>query len=290
MGLSIAELTAATTINDDDVFEIEQSGVSKKLTALQMENLLPPAGILYLDLTTLPQEGDVVSYNGADWVPGATPRWRVVHGDAYTISPGAGFGKTITFVGGGPTGGIKLKGGDYFSVGSPVRTVIDGDTYYGICTAVTDTLLTIEGPTLLTDTAITSLSVGSKDMVKHVDMRFAGTTYNSSTTLVLTKGCQHRWNGATGHLVVYSCSHMNTSGSVVVQLQMNGGSNVSGVGVFPNVGTATTHGAFTDSGSGASALLRANVAISDGQLITAKTTTITGLADYLVICMTFVVP
>jgi hypothetical protein len=290
VGLTIAELTAVTTVNNDDVFEIEQSGVSKKITALNLSTLLPPAGVPIVDLTTLQQEGDVVAYNGTDWVPGAMPRWRVVHHDAYTITPLGGSGKTITFVGGGPTGGINLTAGDYFSVGLPVRVVQSGNTHYGVCTAVSDTLLTMDIPTLLTNTTITSVSVGSKDMVKHVQMRFVGPTYNSSTTLVLTKGCQHLWKGPTGHLVVYSCSHMNTSGSINVDLQMNGGPNVSGIGVHPNVGTSTTHGAFTDSGPGATALLRANVAISDGQKITAKTTVITGLADYLVICMTFVVP
>lgn len=292
MGLSISELTAATVLNDADVFEIEQSGVSKQSTALQVETYVPPDGLFTLDESTLKQDGDVITYNDSDiWVPGATPRWRVVPVEAYTEAAVTS-SSTITFAGGGPTGGINLKAGDYFAVGSPVRVVISGNTYYSICAAVTDTLLTIAGPSLVTATAITSLSVGTPSMLKHVQMRFDGTTYNSSTTLVLTKGCQHRWKGATGHLVHYSAAHMNTSFTTEVNLQMNGGSNVSSSSILPyNGASASVYGLFFDSTiSSATRPLRANSIISDGQLITVKTPVLGGLADYLVICMTFVVP
>ena len=286
MAVAISGLVAATTLGDTDIFEIEQSGVSKQITKLQMQTSLFGAPVS-LDLTTLQQEGDVASYNGADWVPGATSRWRVVHQDAYTEAAVAS-SSTITFAGGGPTGGINLGADDYFSVGSPVRVVISGTTYYGICRAVTSTLLTISGAILPTATAITSVSVGSKDMVKRVSMSFAGTTYNGSTTLVLTKGCIHRWHGATGYLCAYSVAHMNTSSTTEVTLQMNGGSNVVATGIIPGAGTSTTYGAFTESAAGT--LIAANLAIAHNQTITAKTPTAGGTADYLVVNMTFVVP
>lgn len=287
MAVPISGLPAATVLNDDDVFEIEQSGVSKKVTKLQMETLLFGTAVT-LDETTLPQSGDVISYNGTDWVPGATPRWRVVPVEAYTEAAVAS-SSTITFAGGGPTSGINLKGGDYFSVGSPVRVVISGTSYYGICTAVTDTLLTISGAILPTATAIESLSVGSVDMVKRVSMIFAGTGYNASTTLVLTKGCQHRWHGASGVLCAYAVAHMNTSSTTQVTLQMNGGSDVVATGVIPAAGASSTvYGAFTESASGT--LIAANLAIAHNQTITAKTPVAGGSADYLIIDMTFVVP
>ena len=287
MGVAISGLPAATVLNDADVFEVEQSGVSKQITALQMQTLLFGTSIL-MDVTTLTQNGDLVSYNGTDWVPGAAPRWRVVHPNAYTFTA-VSSSSTITFAGGGPTGGINLKGGDYFSVGSPVRVVISATAHYGICTAVTDTLLTISGAILPTATAIDSLSVGSPDMVKHISMSFVAATYNASTTLVLTKGCQHRWHGATGYLVSYAVAHMNTSATTQVTLQMNGGSDVVATGVIPAAGaSATVYGAFTKSAAGT--LIAANLAIAHNQTITAKTPVAGGSADYLVVNMTFVVP
>ena len=329
MGLSITALAAASSIAEDDVFEIEQPGVSKKLTKTQLAALLKPTptlfaglpaassvgdtdlfvteqagvikkltrvqliaqlnlGFITVDQTILKQNGDVVYHDGSNYVTGPTPRWRVVHQNAYTEAAGAHTSSTITFAGGGPTGNIYLKGGDYFSVGSPVRTVIAGLSYYGICTAVTDTLLTIAGAALPTATAITSLSVGTSDMIKHVSMRFAGTSYNASTTLVLMRNCQYYWRGATGYLVEYACSHMNTSAGTIVQLQVSGGAVVSSVGVTPGAGTATTYGAWVS--SRANPLTYTAGEVTDNSTIYATTPTIVGLADYLIICMTFVVP
>ena len=81
---------------------------------------------------------------------------------------------------------------------------------------------------------------------------------------------------------------MNTSSTTVVNLKMNAGTNVSTAGVIPAAGTATTHGAFTDSALGD--IIAANAAIADKQTITAVVTTAGGTANYLVICMTFIVP
>lgn len=286
MGVSISGLVAGSVLNETDVFEIEQAGVSKKITKAQFRKLMfsDPA---FAVPVALPQNGDAVSYNGTDFVTGAVPRWRVINIAAYTEGAVA-TSSQITFAGGVPASGIRLNGGDYFSVGSPVRVVIGATTYYGICTAVTDILLTISGAILPTSTAIVSLSVGTSDMVKHVQMRFPAVTYNASASDVLPRGCIHRWHGVTGYLVAYSCSHMNTSGTTVVNLQMNGGSNVSSTGVIPAAGTSTTHGVFVDSALGTLGV--ADTTIAHNQTITAKTPTVGGTADFLVVCMTFVVP
>jgi hypothetical protein len=53
-------------------------------------------------------------------------------------------------------------------------------------------------------------------------------------------------------------------------------------------GTATTHGPFVDNALGD--LIRPNCIIVDKQTITVKTPIITGLADYLIVSMTFIVP
>ena len=162
-----------------------------------------------------------------------------------------------------------------------------GVFYYGIVDAVIDNGISIAGA-LIPIAPILSLAVGTFSMVKTVDMIFPDATYNASTTLVLAKGCQHLWRGKPGYLASYSVSHMNTATLVNVQLQMNGGSNVSLTGVNPAAGTATTRGAFVTSVLGT--LIAANVKIEDKQLITVKTPVITGTADYLIVSMVFVVP
>lgn len=286
MGVAISGLTAGTVINEADVFEIEQSGVSKKITKTLLRSLMysDPA---FLAPAFAPLGGDVLSYSSGDFISGAVPRWRIIHPDAYTEAAAAS-SSTITFAGGGPTNGIKLKAGSCFFIGSPVAVTIGAVSYHGICTAATDNLLTISGAILPLATPITALWVGTQSSIKHVTISYPATTYNGSTSLVLPKGCIHRWRGRTGYLVAYSCSHMNTSATTVVQLQLNGGSNVSTAGVIPAAGASSTvHGAFVDSSLGD--LIAANLSISDGQTITATTPTLGGAADFLVINMTFVV-
>lgn len=284
MGLSISDLPPILTLGNDDVFEIEQDGVSRKASKALIESVLGVATI-----TEIPLEGDVLYYDGSIFRNGPVPRWREVPAVAYTATAPAST-STITFDGGDPTPeGLNRKALEYFSVGDPVRIEIGaGIFFYGMCTAATNTLLTIAGAILPLD-PILSISVGNPDMIRHVRMGVAAATYNSSTTLPLTKGCRHRWRGRTGYLVSYSCCHMNTSGTVNVQLQMNGGSNVSTTGVVPAAGASSTvYGNYVDSANGT--LIAANVAISDLQTITATTPVITGLADFLIIDMYFVVP
>lgn len=285
MGVAISGLVASTDSKEADLFEIEQDGTSKKLTKQQLRRLLFNDPLFSFPS---PQPGDSLTYDGTDFLPGAQSRWRTVNQAAYTEAAPAS-SSTITFAGGAASGGIMLRGGDYFSVGDPVRVEIGaGVYYYGICTAVTDTLLTMSGA-IMPISAITSLAVGTREMVKQVEMQFPAVTYNTLGAAVpLNKGCIHRWRGATGYLVAYSCSHMNTSSTTNVNLKMNAGSNVSTAGVIPAAGTATTHGAFVDSALGD--LIASNVVIADKQTITAVVPTAGGTADFLKVCMTFVVP
>lgn len=290
LGAAISELGPATTLNDADVFEIEQGGVSKRITKSQLSVLLTPPVSEYVSLggALLPQQFGVLSYNdSADFVCEEVPRWREVPRAAYDLAPPTNH--TITFLGGGTVAGIKLNGGDYFSVGIPVRVIFEnGATCHGICDDVTDTLLTFNGWAFPPAQAIYSVSIGTPDMVKHVQMCFDGTGYNSHVSNPLTRGCRHRWHGATGYLACFSCAHMNTSNGTQVNLQFNGSAfNVCGPGVFPAAGTSTTYGAFVNSALG---IMFATAFISNNQLITVKTPTLGGLADYLIVCMTFVVP
>lgn len=285
MGVAISGLVAASTIAESDVFEIEQSGISKKVTKAQLRALLFSDPAFSVEL---PQLGDSLTYNGSDFVSGQRGGWRIVNQAAYTESSPAST-STITFAGGGPTSGIRLKGGDYFSVGSPVRVEIGaGIYYYGICTAVTDTLLTMSGM-IMPLSAIISLAVGTQEMVKHVELRYPAITYNTlGAAVALNNGCIHRWRGKTGYLVAFSCAHQGTSATTVVNLKMNAGTNVSTAGVTVAAGGASTMGAFTDSALGD--LIATNVIINDKETITIVVPTAGGTANYLVCCMTFIVP
>lgn len=286
MAKTIADLIAASELNDGDLVEIEQvDGVSRRITKAQIRKLL------YTDpafATVLPIVGDVPSYtSGGDWVAGPVPRWRVIPPVAYVAtSPAAGI--AIGFPGGVTSSGIMRKATDYLQTGDPVRVEIGaGVYYYGVAGDVVEFGFSFYGALLPTQ-PILSLSVGNSSMLRFVDMSFPEPTYNTSTTLVLAQGCQRLWRGRTAYLSSYSCSHMNTGSIVTVNLQMNGGANVSLTGVQPAAGTATTRGAFVSSALGS--LVAANVKIQDGELITVKTPVITGLADYLIVNMVFVVP
>ncbi len=286
MAVTIADLLAASELNEGDLIEIEQiDGVSRKITKAQLRKLLftdPAFG------TTLPMVGDVPSYTIAgDWVSGPQPRWRTIPPTAYVATSPA-LGVSIAFPGGVTSSGIMRKATDDFQVGDPVRVEIGaGIYYYGFAGDVIEFGLTFVGPLLPTE-PILSLAVGTPDMLKCVDMIYPGATYNTSSTLILEQGCQHLWRGRDGYLSAYACSHMNTGSMITVNLQMNGGGNVSLTGVQPAAGTETTRGAFVSSVLGS--LVQANVRIQDKQLITVKTPVIIGLGDYLIVNMVFVVP
>lgn len=282
-------MAAGTVINEADVFEIEQASVSKKITKTQLRALLfsdPAFSVV------LPQSGDSLTYNGTDFVASARGKWRVVPQAAYTEQQPLPSSSTVTFAGTVPVNGINLRGGDYFSVGSPVRVEIGvGVYYYGICTIISDTLLTMSGMIMPTTTNITSLAVGTQEMVKQVELRYPAITYNTlGATVALNNGCIFRWRGATSYLVSYSCAHQGTSSTTNVNLKMNAGTNASTSGVIPAAGGASTMGAFTDSALGD--LIASNVVIADKQTITAVVPVagVGGTANFLVICMTFITP
>lgn len=285
MGVKISEMTAATIFQDDDVLAIAQDSSSKKITKALLRSLLfsDPD-----EVQAYPQAGDSITFDGSDWVPGARGGWRTIHQDAYTESSPAST-STIAFNGSAQTNGILLKASDYFAVGSPVRVEIGASTYYyGICTAVSDTLLTISGM-ILPLTTIISLAVGTKEMIKHVDLQYPTTTYNTLGAAVpLAFGCVHQWRGATGYLVAASASHTGTSSTTVVNFKMNAGTNVLTSGITVGAGGASTRGTPVDSSLGD--IIAANAVIADKQAITVVVPTAGGTANYLIANLTFIVP
>ena len=280
-------MIAATLWNENDGIEIEQiDGVSRKLTKKQLRSLLftDPA---FTTPPTLPMVGDSVTFAaGNDFVCGPPSRWRVIPPAAY-VATNPPFGISVAFNGGAPGLGIRRRATDYFQVGDPVRIEIGaGVFYYGIADEVIEFGLTIAGA-LLPIAPILSLAVGTPEMIKTVEMIYPDATYNDSTALPLAKGCQHLWRGRRGFLCSFAVSHMNTGSTITIMPQIAGVS-VATVGAQPAAGTATTRGAFVKNTLGT--LIPANVDIDDGQMIVIRTITITGLGDYLIVSLLFVVP
>jgi len=249
MGVAISGLVAATVINETDQLEIEQAGVSKKITKTQLRALLfsDPA---FATPALVPQIGDVPSYNGTDFAPGAVPRWRVIHQDAYTESAPAST-STITFDGGATAIGINKTGTFYFKVGFPVRFVQSGTTYYAICTAITASLLTIAGAPLIAATPITELAVGTPEMVRE-EVLFVNSrntsgvqlNYATGATCLSFIGLQYRrWTGPKAYCVSYRATHKSAT-SPIVTLLINGvAASTSGITISATAGAWTTVGA-----------------------------------------------
>lgn len=282
MGTAISGLVAATELNEADIFEIEQAGVSKKLTKQQLRALMY-SDPLFASPALLPKTGDVLQYNGTDFAPGAVPQWRVIDQVAYTEASVA-TSSTITFAGGGPTNGVNLKGGDYFAVGDPVRVVISAVSYYGICSAVSDTLLTITGAPLPLSTAITSLSVGRPDMVKRIPI-FVGKSDYAASVANINAGVL-RWRGRTGYLVTFSATH-DTTGQPKINIKCNGNlvsTNDSNNGIQ----LSATPGTFVD--NSAVAISTANYAIADSQDVVISVTAAVSSQNFLSVMLVFVVP
>lgn len=272
----------ATAIAEADNFEIAQSGVSKKITKTQLRALLfsdPDFAVP----AALPQNGDVVSYSGTDFVTGATPRWRVVPAVAYTATAVAS-ASTITFSGAVPASGVNLKGGDYFAVGDPVRVVISATTYYGICTDVSDTTLTIMGPSLPTGTAITSVSVGTPDMVRQIPL-YVGKDGYAASAADLTAGTL-RWRGRTGYLVWFAGTH-DTTGQPKINVKCNG-NLVSTADSTNGIQLSATPGTFVE--TAAATISQTNYAIADSQNVVVSVTSAVATQNNLSMSLVFVVP
>jgi len=282
MGIAISQLTPATTFGEADSIEIAQSGVSKKLTKSQIRKLLftDPA---FAVPAVVPKQGDVVSYAGSDFVTGPIPRWRVIDPVAYNAATPASTSQ-ITFAGGPIASGVYRKAGDYFAVGDPVRTEIGiGTYYYGIVTAVTDTLLTITGAPLPLS-PILSLSVGQPNMVRQIAIHVSRQSYANAIGDIL--GVGHRWRGRTGYLVTFSATHAST-GQPKINVKCNG-NLVSSNDASNGIQLSATPGTFVD--NSAVAITAANYVIADAQTIAVRVTAAVASQDFLIVCLVFVVP
>ena len=280
--VAFSGLPAATTFGETDIFAIEQGGVSKKLTKTQLRALLLSDPAFAVPLL-LPQNGDIVSYNGTDFIAGENPRWRVINPAAYQINAVTNVSQ-ITFGGGAsPTSGIYRRANDYFAIGTPVRVVIGSTTYYGICSAVTNTTLTIQGPPLQLSTTIVSVSAGTPDMVKQVPIYVGKAAY---ATTVADQPGTFRWRGRTGYLVSFAAAHA-TTGVPKVNVKCNN-NLVSTADTTKGIQLSSTPGTFVE--TAAATISLANYAIADSQNVVVRVTEAVASQDYLSMTLLFVVP
>lgn len=274
----ISDLPSAVSISDADVVAVEQAGVSKKITWASLRSAVAFE-------FGQPKKDDLLVMTGSGFRAKSEQRWRIVPQAAY-ISTGV-TSMMVTFPGGAPASGIKRKATDYFAVGDVVRVQVNGIFYYGMCKAVTDTTLTTTGARIPGGSSIQQLAIGSRSMLRSLTLRVDGTGYATSTSLPLTKGCRHRWQGKTGHLFAVFATHMNTSTTIQVSSEING----VDVMTFPMfAGTATTYGNWAGNDTLQISDAAAKAEITDGDLITVKSVVIGGSADWPIFQLYFVVP
>lgn len=279
----ISDLPAATVINDEDVFAVEQAGVSKKISWASLRDAVA------FEIGT-PKKHDLLVSNGFGFSGGSQPRWRVVNPLAYVWITSNN--QQIAFSGAALISGVRGRASDYFQKGDPVRIKVGGVYYYCICDTATTLTLKLLGPPIPTLTTIQSVEVGSKDMIRVVSLRFDGTGYNTHASNPLTRGCRHRWIGKTGHLALVALAHMNTSATVTIQVSLSSGTNAFTSAVQMFAGTSTTYGGWREGQEGVVHMSSdlARVRCQHNDVITVTTPIFTGLADWPIFNMFFVVP
>ena len=291
MGLAISGLNAVETPATSDVLEVEQSTGSAKATIQQIDDLAFNDTI-DLDATILPIEGDLATYDGAAWEPNTEPRWRVIPSDAWSpsnfTSSSADKTHTITFNGGEVTDNVYLKASDYCETGVAVKVVTTAGTYYGVCIGVSDTELVLY--TSWVQGTITSISVGTKDMVVCLTLTADGTGYDGGGVTYVAKGCQHVWRGSTGYVCRMAFAHMTTA-SNLPSLMLCVGSNpvtLSDTATeIPAGASGTVYGAWVNGYW----VDRAEADVSDSNILRIYVSVAGGTpSDYLICSIMLVVP
>lgn len=203
----ITGLTAISTLAGADLLPINQSTTGKKVSITQLRAQLP------LDA---PADGDMIRYNsGTSTWEACTPaglRYRTVATGRYT-----------GLIGGTPSI-ITMSSTSDMGVGYPVRYVVSGTTYYGIITAMTaSTSITVAGPALAAAATVSSLAVGTPEMVSVVQLFVANSYGNGVTSTLLATDMKtyFTWNRQKAYLVRYSVTHNTPAGTTQPTINVN---------------------------------------------------------------------
>ncbi|MFV0444794.1 MAG: hypothetical protein ACK5Q5_14575 [Planctomycetaceae bacterium] len=123
-------------------------------------------------------------------------RWNEIETSKYTATPAS-------------TSTVTLSDTSDMKVGLPVRYTYNGNTNYGIITAVSaNTSITVAGAALDTGHALTELSVGCPEMVVQVPFFVLGLYGDGAADLLLSDMYTYfRWKLARAYLVRYEATH-----------------------------------------------------------------------------------
>jgi hypothetical protein len=166
-----------------------------------------------------------------------------------------------------------------YPTGTPIKYVFNGNTYYGMLTACTTSLMTIRGPPLSTGSnLLTALSVGDISRVIQVPVSMPGfwdastvSTYINSNLLVPSG---FPWNDGTAYCVGYDFVNGTADGSsnAYVQLVVNG-NNVCSTG---STGMVISSTSIFSTGVAVNTVSNTNITIGYGQFFEISVTKGTG--------------
>lgn len=301
-GTAISALTATTSLAEADVFPltVTASTVNRKITRADLRK----------SLIASPTTGQLVSWNGTDLVGIATPTAGQILQNNGTVWAGAPSSPTdmsdlrydstaLAWVAKnnsvGPSGYCVINTSRYtalmpsantitmsntagISVGSPVRFVISGASYYGMVTTVnTNTSIVFSGPAI--NGTMTSLAIGSMEMVNQKEININATGYANSTGDILASvGNQYiKWNLPKSYCVYLSATHQ-TATAPTIAMKINGTS-------LGNIVLSSTPGTWTNQTSFSSATYDINF----GESIEINVVSAVASSNYLSLLATFVV-
>lgn len=212
----ISELETATSFSGADLAVIVQSGVTKKITATNFSDAAVAAVIGTIN---------------------ESQRWRSLADDLWTATPASTSRISTSYSG--------------YSVGLPIRYINDGNTMYGVVSAVTSGAhIDIRGPSINTAVPITGLAVGGSERVAQVDIFISG-TYAASTGQKVRSIMKSypRWVMGKAHLVSFSAAHHTVDSGTQPKINVKiNGTDVSTQDASQGIQMAGTAGAWSEAG------------------------------------------
>ncbi len=210
--------------------------------------------------------------------------WSLVAGSKYTATPAS-------------TSTITMSDTSDFTVGTPVKYVYNGSTYYGIVTAINaNALLTIAGATLATGGGtndLTALYAGKPERVINLEY-FVTTAYGNAVQDIFSAVTyeRHKWQHADAYLVTFGATN-GVADTGAAQPKVNvkiAGNLISTDDSSKGISLSATPGTWTDNGAVAIKITSQEYNIERGDAIDIRCTEAgtNGDADCLSVSLVFV--
>ena len=222
---------------------------------------------------------DIASHAAAEV---AEQPWTLVAGSKYTATPAS-------------TSTITMSDTSDFTIGTPVKYVYNGATYYGIVTAINaNALLTIAGATLATGGGandLTALYAGTPERVVNVEY-FVGTAYGGAVQDIFSAVTyeRHKWQHADAYLVAFGATN-GVADTGVAQPKVNvkvAGNLVSTSDSNKGISVSATPGTWTDNTAVDISTTNYDIARGDAIDIRCTEAGTNGDADCLSVSLVFV--